>query len=337
MKKCSIILLVVLSLFDFEANSQNLIAIQNGSIQTFQTTLDQAINNATDGDTIFIPGGIFTITNPYLNKRIHIFGVGHNPDSTIETNPTIINSTIYLQQEASSGSLSGVKISGWINAYGVNLTNYCIHRCYFNGLSLSSSSSNNLFSENIIDGVVSGGGCQNNFFYNNIITGGITSFYNNNIFRNNIIKSVPSLACNELWGFSVSDLTGCIIENNIFNGSICVWNCIVKNNLLVNSTLAYAQGCIILNNILNIDMYNVFINYSLNNPFNYAYNYHLQSTCPGRNAGTDGTDMGIYGGMFPWKDGSLPPNPHIQTKIIGQTTDDAGNLNVNIKVAAQDR
>ena len=64
-------------------------------------------------------------------------------------------------------------------------------------------------------------------------------------------------------------------------------------------------------------------------------NYRLKSTSLGHNAGTDGTDIGIYGGVFPWKDGSMPSNPHIISKTIPGTTDASGNLNVNIKVEAE--
>ena len=69
----------------------------------------------------------------------------------------------------------------------------------------------------------------------------------------------------------------------------------------------------------------------------YTYNLHLRPNSPLHNAGTDGTDIGIYGGLFPWKEGSVPFNPHIQTKTIGNITDGNGNLQINIKVKAQDQ
>lgn len=69
--------------------------------------------------------------------------------------------------------------------------------------------------------------------------------------------------------------------------------------------------------------------------FSYQYDFNLQIQSPGINAGTDGTDIGIYGGAFPWKEGSIPINPHIQTKTISSTTDPSGNLPVNIKVMTQ--
>jgi hypothetical protein len=71
--------------------------------------------------------------------------------------------------------------------------------------------------------------------------------------------------------------------------------------------------------------------------FSYSDDYHLKSTSVGVNAGRDGTDIGIYGGAFPWKEGSLTFNPHYQRINISPTTDNNGNLNVNIKVEAQER
>ena len=67
------------------------------------------------------------------------------------------------------------------------------------------------------------------------------------------------------------------------------------------------------------------------------YNFHLKSVCKGIKAGADGTDMGIYGGMYPWKDGDLPINPHIVSKNIGTTLDASGNLKVNVTVEAQQK
>jgi hypothetical protein len=46
--------------------------------------------------------------------------------------------------------------------------------------------------------------------------------------------------------------------------------------------------------------------------------------------------VGIYGGAFPWKEGSIPNTPHVTNKNIGHTTNSNGTLPVNIKVAAQD-
>ena len=76
--------------------------------------------------------------------------------------------------------------------------------------------------------------------------------------------------------------------------------------------------------------------YQSGNTFSYTQDYHLKSNCVGKNAGKDGTDIGIYGGVFPWKEGSVPKNPHIINSTIGGTTNSNSALPINIKVSAQD-
>jgi hypothetical protein len=65
----------------------------------------------------------------------------------------------------------------------------------------------------------------------------------------------------------------------------------------------------------------------------YTDNYHLKT--PGTHIGMDGTQVGIYGGLRPWKEGSLPLNPHIQSKVIADKTNASGQIQVQVKVAAQ--
>ena len=112
-------------------NAQNLIAVQNNSTPSFYTSLDAAINNATDGDTLYLPGGSFGL-GANVSKRLHIIGVGHNPDSTVATNPTYITGNICLIDGASGGSMTGIKATGTIYfGYGNDSSahNYTIFRC----------------------------------------------------------------------------------------------------------------------------------------------------------------------------------------------------------------
>ena len=59
-----------------------------------------------------------------------------------------------------------------------------------------------------------------------------------------------------------------------------------------------------VNNQIDVDP--LFVNVS-STTFDYAYDYHLQATSPGKNAGTDGTDIGIYGGAYPFPSGGEVP------------------------------
>ncbi|MBK9319414.1 MAG: hypothetical protein IPM91_11710 [Bacteroidetes bacterium] len=68
--------------------------------------------------------------------------------------------------------------------------------------------------------------------------------------------------------------------------------------------------------------------------FNISYDYHLQSSSPAKNAATDGTDIGVYGGMNGFSTVLEP----LMTPIIRQFTISnpsiapGGTLNINIQV-----
>ena len=108
-------------------------------------------------------------------------------------------------------------------------------------------------------------------------------------------------------------------------------NCTFKNNIGISMngtyTGSYATNAFGSGNVTEL-IETTFVNHS--------NDFHLNITSLGKNAGTDGTDIGIYGGAFPWKEGSIPTNPHFQKINIAPKTDNSGNLNVKIKVAAQD-
>jgi hypothetical protein len=85
------------------------------------------------------------------------------------------------------------------------------------------------------------------------------------------------------------------------------------------------------NNITPLD--SIFVNQS-GNQFDFAQDYHL---IPGNNLiGNDGTPVGIYGGLYPFKDGMLPRNPHIRMKAVDAQTQPNGDLNIQFEVGAQD-
>lgn len=329
-----------LSLFCFASHAQNLITVQNGNTPAFYSSLDSAILHSQNGDTIYLPGGTFPL-NVSINKRLHIIGVGHNPDSTLATGKTQINGNLSLINEASNGSCIGVIISAQIIS-GANISNYLVKRCHVSGgLSIEFTGINWSFIENIIQGGIwnTNNPASNCFFFNNIINA-FTSYAGNgftsSVFKNNIFL-YPGY-CN--YGcVAPIKADASIFENNIFISLSytlsLVTNSALNNNLFVEHNPGCSE-CWGSNNIETQPQSSIFVNQT-GNSFSYDHDYHLQATCPGKNAGKDGTDIGIYGGAFPWKEGSVPPNPHIQFQDVSAGTDQNGNLNVNIKVSAQDR
>jgi hypothetical protein len=341
MKKSALLIVVAMMLAAQVAKSQNFIAVQNGGAPAFYLQVDDAILNSQDGDTIYIPGGTWNLNQP-INKRLHIIGVGHHPDSTNATFPTKLIGILSLAEGSSSGSLTGIFLQGYVFVPNSPVNSYLVQRCNLSGgVFFNQSQCTFTFIENIIGSSigVSGGSASNCSFINNIIS---AYFYKspdtpftNSVFKNNIFlaQTYCSGYCEYCIACSFS-----LLENNIFYGYYGsystlpgVSNSTFKNNLFVegNPFPNYSTN-IGTDNIVGQDQNSIFIN-------QYPGDYHLQPTCPGKNAGTDGTDIGIYGGIYPWKDGSIPSNPHFQSVNVAPVADSAGNLNVNIKVAAQDR
>lgn len=130
-----------------------------------------------------------------------------------------------------------------------------------------------------------------------------------------------------------------MIRNNIFFDSNpdCSYN-VCRDNYYQNNIFASSpsfNNSSGHNNIGNINPNALFTSFS-GNSYSPTDNYHLQPNSIGINAGTDGTDIGIYGGPFPWKEGAVPSNPHVQFININGNTNPNGTLPVNINVNAQD-
>ena len=337
MKKITTLVLIsLLFLVASQAIAQNLIAVQNGGTPKFYTDLSEAVNNALAKDTIYIPGGVFYPKDNLLtiNKELHLIGAGHHPDSTRVTSTTYINSDIKVILGANKSTFEGFCLSGNFSS-GTTTANedvdqITISRCNLGGnMRLSRFSNSWLIYETILRSSVYGYSigdsynvnAQNNIFSNNIASG-ITYFGPGNYFRNNIVFG----------GFD--NIKSSFIENNVFyiyqNSSLCTLN----NNLTTSANTNMLTGNYGVNNMY--ELYDAIYAIPSFNTFSYSYDYRIKSSSSGKNSGTDGTDRGIYGGMYPWKAGSVPSNPHFQFKQISGTTDANGNLNIKIKVAAQE-
>ncbi len=316
---------------------------------------DSAYNKSIDGDYIYIPG--LGIGNDItIAKKLYIIGAGHHPDSTLATNPTLINSNIRILKSASGGSLEGVKINGIVffgnSENNSRVNNYSIKRTHLNQIIFNyvNNPSNNdsvpyniYLSDNII-GNISGQISANQIFIRNVVFGQTrdlkTSLFTNNIF----LMEYPTSIGGALAMVAVTNST---FENNIFlnydpNSAPSqgpTGNCLntYRNNLkYLIANWDASVVCPPLSQINNLSVPNIsdiFVNYSTQG-FSYSNNYHLKPTCPGINAGTDGTDVGIYGTLQPVSEGWVPSNPHIYFKQIAPQTNTNGTLPVQIKVRA---
>lgn len=311
--------------------AQKLTALHHAGTATFYATPQDAYNAAVNGDTMYIPGGNF----PQLSiaKSLTIIGAGHHPDSTSATGRTVLN-YLDLNPGADNSYITGIYFTGRIAVSGT-ISGVAISRCYLNqGIAISSiaSRSNWILTENWIGHYTNGWSL---YYFNN--TTPLTNCY----LSNNVII------------YNVNHLSNSEISNNIFvNGYIVGSSSTIKNNIFLNNNYEnQVSNSEWLNNmnagvnggpsgtgntgtgnyLLNIPYSTLFVNYANSNLL-YPNDFHVVNNSY---TGADGQPVGIYGGAFPWKEGSLPFNPHIRAKTIGATTNPDGTLHINVTVKAQ--
>lgn len=350
---------MLLLIFCMQLNAQNKIAVYtpSTSVTHICPTLDSAYKLSSSGDYIYLPGGTFTLGT--IKKSIHIIGAGYNEDSSSATGITVINSLLIIQHGAENGSIQGIKFTNLLEfdlsddittnfskfeisycylplgimfgtySSGITVSNITIRNCYLgynidgNGYDLGSlygQLTNSVISNNIIKDVLGVG--SGNYFSNNIFFRFSSAFQSLNLGSNCIYE-------NNIFQESVGSNSNC--TNSVFNHNINASPVTNNGNTgTANIVLSFDSTLFINPGAKQVDSYNrIFYVYDVHN------NYNLASGTVAKNAGTDGKDIGIYGGALPWKDGSMPSNPHISYKSIPSQNDPSGILNVTIKVKVQ--
>lgn len=310
----------------------------NGAPQVF-TEIGPAVAAAQAGDHVYLSGGIFANGGSVLivDKMLHIVGAGMNPDSSGATGTTTLALQLRITTAASNSSFTGLTITSDIQ-YGAltngsddDPTNMVFQRCEFMTLFAlcainTNTSSSSIFDECILRGSLTG---TSNSGITATLTrcifsglGAVPNFSGNLIVRNSVV----------IFGGGSSLSTGlyenCVFAANIPSAGTCTFNnCIFADaGLPVGST---GSG-----NVFNQTANAIFVN-ETNSIYQFSDDLHLAAGSPGNNSGTDGTDIGLYGSLSPYKPGAVPVNPHYQVANISNATDIDGNLPVSITVAAQ--
>ncbi|HDR89778.1 MAG TPA: hypothetical protein ENN63_09165 [Bacteroidetes bacterium] len=342
MKKL-ILLIVAAGLFIQTTAQQTVVRQNQGTAAVYggATPLIDAYEEAQPGDTLYLSGGSFAAPN-LIDKQLVIFGAGFHPDSTQATSPTSISNTSFLVGEnADNLHLEGLEFQCIEKYYPVQVDNLAIVRCRITGNpsidmgknGTASVVSNNLLimhcvvegyvdmegvSGSLITGSIFGNRLDrsiNNTLINNIFllnsgSYGVFRYAENNLFRNNIFHNTAS--------YIATSSSGNIFERNVFT----------------TETVQLGDPVTALDNYLNVDLSTVYVNQS-GYVFDFAHDYHLMPEAAAMYLGHDGSEVGIYGGSFPFREGAVPQNPHIIRANIAPSTDENGMLQVNITVGAQ--
>lgn len=338
MKKISLIFIMLALVMG--ATAQQKVALQhNGTTTIFSSSnpfLD-AYNASATGDTIYLPGGNIPYP-PAIDKGLIIIGAGHYPDSTLATNRTVLNGNITINANADNLHLEGIEFTGSI-IFGTNLKadNVLIKRCrlvsiVYNGTGVEATRcENNTITGNVITGSVTFNNAYSCMLSNNIINGDISGGSNIGIANNIFLYHGPS--------YIFYNVDNSSIANNIvfqkYNVNYIQGDCDLStfSYNIFSVTPTVGNNTFESNNWYSVDMTTVLVNQT-GTVFDYAHDYHLVN--PATYVDAVGTQISIYGGIFPYKTGAVPMNPHIQTKSISTQTNAAGEISVNIKAGAQD-
>lgn len=338
------IITLLLSIISLTAFGQRVATVHGASgVQAFHSPdpFQDAYSAAVDGDTIYLPGGNMSVPAT-LNKAVLIYGAGYHPDSTQATMKTTLTGSISITQDASNSHYEGLEFLGSISTPSNEPISYVsFKRCLFNGIvnynGTVQTATNNSFMECIFLNYVSIRNSVNTSFHNSFFESYVRYSYGN-YFANNIFLLNTTSTMNNV--FRNADYN--VIQNNIFrsesNHIISTYSSyystgnMVYNNLFVCENPNLGGDPIFGGNYLDVDPNTLFVNQT-GYAFDFTHDYNLQS--PSVYLGNDGDEVGIYGGIFPFKAGGIPLNPHIQTKNIANQTNNNGELQIEIQVEAQ--
>ncbi len=306
-----------------------------GQYNNLQTAIDAAVN----GDTLYVHGSPTNYGNIYLNRNLTLIGTGYNPQ---KDNPLVSSiTTLYLDsvpgiKGCSNSRIIGFNITSQLvqgpNAYAFNNVTIALNRIA--QIQIQASSANGIvIKQNIINYLYSIQNCNNLIIRNNILYYTASYFQNcNSVLITNNLFYYQSVST----GVTIQDFS--TITNNIFlnthpNTSFSTFN----NNLIFNSgadVLPYGNNT----GTGNINgSAPVFVNVPDLIGVNLNYNYRLTAASAGHNAGTDGTDIGPFGGLDPLPNlYGTPPVPQIKIfNITNSVVTPSTPLEIYVKAKKQ--
>lgn len=328
MKTNFLLSLLVLVLFGTRVMAQSsLLATLNheGTITTFYgaTALQKAHAAAENGDVITLSSGTFLSVD--ITKAVTLRGAGMVLDAATQTEPTVLANDFKITiADDVTGRLT---IEGVYSNQGISivkLKNAMFLKDRIKVITIPSAGygSDLTFIHCRIAEQYSGNDNSNNSAtFQNCIVSYITGY--NYIFHNSIIRGVGANSGISLCYYS--EYKNCIITNYLYNDA--PGTSTFYNNLFIGTDASR------LNSIPNST--NVFVNREdgkIKNLRGYSddNDFKLTDEAKAIMKGSDGTEVGLYGGSLPYD--PTPTNPQISKFNVAAKTTADGKLSVDIEV-----
>jgi hypothetical protein len=237
MKKLFLLFAMAL-LFALHVSANKFTVNNNGSNTAQFTTIQDAVDSAANGDTIFVEGSpnvyaSFTISD----KKVIIIGPGWYPEKNNPLTATVAGFGIYNNTTV-TGSSSGSEIIGLVISNSAGITsngsnqtgtsNLKITRCYFYSIiSISNNLSNSVFESCI---------------FNHALLFNSSQTYSNLLFQNCVFKKNTYYFTNACIA-DIQNGTNILFDHNLFysnHGATAFSNCdflTISNNIFVEMDL----------------------------------------------------------------------------------------------------
>ncbi|RLD26512.1 MAG: hypothetical protein DRI54_02715 [Bacteroidetes bacterium] len=313
----------------FSVNATVHVVDNNPNNTTAFATIQEAVDAASDNDTIYIQPSSSLYPNVILTKPLVLFGAGRNPNKQNHNLCKIDD--LRFNTSASGSTIRGLVIK-LVQILQPNVNNITITHCEITRLDIRGD---NYFVENCVLGkqdsnfeaikfYISDGPYDNIIIQNNIIAAKIRAMQGSgSALRNNLI--LPNQF--HLTAFHTIELGEFItVENNIFYGQSpgnCS-SCDFNNNI----TFQTAQDALPYGNNTGINNLIWFENGFVNAPLPvitflddlYSHDINLDTDAPGLGGGTDGNDIGLFGGSSPFSMYGEPPIPVVREFTLENAT-----------------
>ena len=325
MKKITLLVLLLFASIISYAQNQVATLQHNDTITGVyygQNAFSSAYDAAVNGDVITLSSGTFNSCT--IAKSITIHGAGCVYDSTTHVLPTNISGFFYFT--ANNTNIEGVNFLGTIyfSDYG-----------YFGN--------NNSFTKCCINLIQNG---SNNERTNNIFTNCIINTFSSHLFYStSIINCVVRFVL-----YNHDDIHNCTSLYNsiiLFDNELNIKNLISYNSIIATVSGHTVSNCTFFNtigiktgetslfegqtsqNVMTVDDYSDVFE-TFDGTISYDNIYQLKNDIATSFLGHDGTEVGIYGGITPYK--TRPPYMILKNCNVAGQTDENKKLNVEMEL-----
>lgn len=352
-------IMTVVSVFVAKAQNNDLpmATLQHGDQTLVFTGVDAftaAYAAAADkGDVITLSSGVFNFTTSpatqRFSKSLVVRGAGFEDDVITETKATVVNSGIHIGNEEITGydddgnpivnvrKADGSKFEGiaftQIRFYN-GLNDVTFAKCNFNDITIGYTFKNDE------EGITCSNITIRQCVFNRILYSGngrcniIDNLYITNSHFNSIYDTFASASTIKVDHCVVTGpnnrmsqlVTNSILYSSLRSGSTA------KKNIFVGLNSTIGDGVQEMDNNW-ISVPNAGVWAAEGEDGSYAKDKTFELKYPNKYIGTDGTQVGLHGGNYPWN--KIPSIPRIVESDIDTRTSADGKLKVSIKVEAQ--